>query len=212
MPPRLRLTITLAVLLLAAGCGVKVVPQPTATARLDPAAGALTEIHAGIAVTVRLDQLSVQPYQMIDNLSSFHVTVDNRSGEQLRIAGDLFLLRDGEGRQYRTVAPEQVREIVGRDTVYLIPYPYVGYYYLEDQERDAFGQTLASALPFYAEYRPQDIFTRALPAGPVLPGSKVSGVIYFLADPSRTDRVELLLYPDAAMQGEPRYRFPFRVE
>jgi len=124
----------------------------------------------------------------------------------------LDMLRDGEGRQYPAITPERVREIVSKDTVYLIPYPYVGYYYLEDQERGASQQTMTSSLPFYAEYHPQDIFTRALPAVPVLPHSKSSGVVYFIVDLTRTDRAELLLYPDPRMQGEPRYRFPFNVE
>jgi hypothetical protein len=34
-------------------------------------------------------------------------------------------------------------------------------------------------------------------------------VIYFLADPAQTNHVELLLFADNRLQGEPRYRFPF---
>jgi hypothetical protein len=122
------------------------------------------------------------------------------------------VLKDAEGRQYRSITPERVREIVSKDTVYLIPYPYVGYYYLEDQEKGASRQAMASSLPFYAEYHPQEIFTRALPVGPVLPHAKVAGVVYFIADLTRTDHAELLVFPDGQLQGEPRYRFPFRVE
>lgn len=212
MRPMMRLGLALAVICCCAACGAKVVPRPTATAVLSPSADALTEVRDGIAVTVWVDELSVQPYQLIDNLTSFFVTVDNRTDQQAAIPLDAFVLRDGEGRQYRAITPERVREIVSRDTVYLIPYPYVGYYYLEDQERGAFTQTMASSLPFYAEYHPQDIFTRALPAGPVLPGAKVAGTVYFIADLTRLDRVELLIYPEADLQGEPRYRFPFAVE
>ena len=208
-----RLWIVLVALALCQACAVKVVPLPTATAQLDPVNASLTEVRDEVAVTVKVDQLSVQPYQLNENLASFSFTVDNRTDRPFEISPESFVLRDGtEGRQYRAISPEKVKEIVSKDTVYLIPYPYVGYYYLEDQERYKFAQPMTSSLPFYAEYHPQDIFTRALPVGPVLPQSKVSGVIYFLADPSLMKRFELLLYADAQLSGEPRYRFPFGVE
>ena len=208
----MRLVFWMAALLLCTACAAKVVPQPTATARLDPVDGSLTEVQDGVAVSVRVDQLAVQPYQLVDNLASFHVMLDNRTDRPVTFPLEAFVVRDGQGRQYRAISPEKVREIVSRDTVYLIPYPYVGYYYLEDQQRGAFTQTMASSLPFYAEYHPQDLFTRALPAGPVLPVSKAAGVVYFTVDPLRVGRVELLVFPDAELSGEPRYRFPFAVE
>lgn len=202
----------LAILLFCSACSVKVIPQPTLTALPGPVDGSLTESHDGVVITSRLDQLSVQPYQLVDNLTSFHITIDNQTGKQINVPIEAFVLKDGEDRQYRTITPERVREIVSKDTVYLIPYPYVGYYYLTDQEKGAFHQTMTSSLPFYAEYHPQDIFTRALPTGPILPHANVSGVIYFIADLTSTDRAELLLYSNPQIQGEPRYRFPFSIE
>lgn len=212
MGPVTRTLFFLAAALVCSACGVRVVPQSTASAMVNPADNSLTEVHDGVAVTAQLDQLSVQPYQLVDNLTSFHIIVDNQTDKPVEIPNEAFLLKDGDGRQYRIITPERVREIVSKDTAYLIPYPYVGYYYLDDQERGAFNQTMASSLPFYAEYHPQDIFTRALPAGPVLPHSKSAGVIYFIVDLTRTDRAELLLFPSPQMQGEPRYRFPFSIE
>jgi len=154
----------------------------------------------------------VQPYQLVDNLTSFHLTIDNRTDREITIPLEAVLLKDGEGRQYRSITPERVREIVSKDTVYLIPYPYVGYYYLEDQVQGSTRQAMASSLPFYAEYHPQEIFTRALPAVSILPHAKVAGVVYFIADLTRSDRAELLIFSGAQLQGEPRYRFPFNVE
>lgn len=212
MSPVSRILLLLAAALFCSACSVKVVPLPTATATVNPGDNSLTEVHDGVAVTARIDQLSVQPYQLVDNLTSFHITIDNQTENPVEIPVDAFLLKDDGGRQYRTISPERVREIVSKDTVYLIPYPYVGYYYLEDQEQGAFRQTMASSLPFYAEYHPQDIFTRALPAGPVLPRSKSEGVIYFIVDLTHADRAELLLFASPLMQGEPRYRFPFSIE
>ena len=195
-----------------AACSQKVIPVPTAAAVLDPSGTGLTETRDGVAVTARIDELSVQPYQLTENLTAFHLAIDNQTDQQITIPLDAIVLKDAEGRQYRSITPERVREIVSKDTVYLIPYPYVGYYYLEDQEQGASRQAMASSLPYYAEYHPQEIFTRALPSGPVLPHAKVAGVVYFIADLTRTDHAELLVFPNGQLQGEPRYRFPFRVE
>lgn len=207
-----RLVIVLVILGCCSACSVKIVPQPTATALLDPAGNSLTETHDGIAVTARLDQMSLQPYQLVDNLATFYLVIDNQTAQQVTLPVEGVVLKDAEGRQYRSITPERVRELVSKDTVYLIPYPYVGYYYLEDQKQWESTQAMASSLPFYAEYHPQDIFTRALPSGPVLPKAKVAGVVYFIAELTRTNGFELLIYPSSQAQGEPRYRFPFRVE
>jgi len=127
MAPVTRLSLLLAILLFCTACSVKVVPQPTVTALLNPVDNSLTESFDGVAVTARLDQLSVQPYQLVDNLTSFHITIDNQTDKQVEVPSEAFMLRDGEGRQYPAITPERVREIVSKDTVYLIPYPYVGY-------------------------------------------------------------------------------------
>lgn len=193
-------------------CAPKIVPVPTATALLNPADQSLTESRDGVAVSARIDQESVQPYQLTDNLTSFRIVIDNRTASQVVIPHEAFILRSGDGQQFRPITPERVREIVSKDTVYLIPHPYVGYYYLQDQERFGHENTMTSSLPYYAEYHPQEIFTRALPVGPVLPQSKVSGVIYFVADLTRMPGFELQLFADAGTQGAPLYRFPFAVE
>lgn len=212
MKQLLRWSLLLGALAGTLACSPKIVPVPTATALLNPADQSLTETHDGVAVSVRIDQQSVQPYQLVDNLTAFQVTIDNRTGQQVTIPHEAFLLRAGDGQQYRSITPERVREIVSKDTVYLIPHPYVGYYYLQDQERFGFENTMTSSLPYYAEYHPQDIFTRALPAGAVLPQAKIAGVIYFVADLTRMPGFEVQLFADAQMQGSPRYRFPFAVE
>ncbi len=208
----LRCFCLLSVLFGALACSPKIVPVPTATALLNPADQSLTETRDGIAVSARIDQQSVQPYQLTDNLTSFQITIDNRTDRQVTFPSSAFVLRAGDGQQFRPITPERVREIVSKDTVYLIPHPYVGYYYLQDQERFAHENTMTSSLPYYAEYHPQEIFTRALPVSAVLPKSKISGVIYFVADLTRMPGFELQLFADEKTQGAPLYRFPFAVE
>ena len=204
----------LAVLLLflCSACSVKIAPIATPTGTINPDEKSITEIRNGVAFTVKLDQMGVAPYQLVDNITSFHITIDNRTEKQVSFPSQAFLLKDGSGRQYRTITPERVREIVSKDTVYLIPYPYVGYYYLEDQARVTQSDTFSSSLPFYAEYHPQDIFTRALTEEPVLNGSRVAGVIYFIADLERTGYAEVLLFSNAETSGDPLAKFAFAIE
>lgn len=206
------LLLLLAVFLLS-GCGVAVVPRPTATASLDPATNALRESTKGVTVSVRVEDLEVAPYRMVDNLTSFHVTVENGLSQEISFPLTSFLLIDDEGHQYRPIEPAKVQEIVGRDSMYLIPYPYVGYYYLEDKEKSAFANTFESALPYYAENYPQDIFTQALPAGSIVPGAKISGLVYFVIDLVQKRGIELRVYrPGTAPSGPPDFTFPFAVE
>ena len=199
-------------LFLCSACSVSVAPIATPTGTINLEEKSITEVRDGIAFTVKVDELNVSPYQLIDNITSFHVTIDNRTEKQVSFPPQVFLLKDGSGRQYRAITPERVREIVSKDTVYLIPYPYVGYYYLEDQARGASSDALASSLPFYAEYHPQDIFTRALTEEPILKDSKVAGVVYFIANLERTDYAELLLFPDVETSGDPLAKFSFSIE
>jgi len=200
------------ILLLCTACSASVSPLATPTGTINPDDQSITEVRGDVAFTVKLDELSVAPYQQVDNISSFYVEIDNRSDSQITFPPQNFLLKDGDNRQYRIVTPERVREIVSKDTVYLIPYPYVGYYYLEDHMQAAQDQAFSSSMPYYAEYHPQDIFTRALTEEPVLKKSKVSGVIYFLADLEKTNFVELQVFPDSSLSGEPLARFPFSVK
>jgi hypothetical protein len=207
-----KFTLGLLILLLCSACSVSVAPIATSTGTINPEEKSITEVRDGIAFTVKVDELSVSPYQMVDNITSFHVTVDNRTEGPVEFPSKAFLLKDGSGRQYHTITPERVREIVSKDSVYLMPYPYVGYYYLQDQERMSHADTFSSSLPFYAEYHPQDIFTRALTEEPILKGSNVAGVVYFIADLERTDYAELLVFPNQEASGVPLVTFPFAIE
>lgn len=191
---RLNIAVAAMILLNCTACSVKVSPVPTATSIINPEDQSITEVYENIAFTVKLDQLSYAPYQIVDNITSFHVAIDNRTGKTVSYPPNVFILKDGNGRQYRSISPERVREIVSKDTVYLIPYPYVGYYYLEDHAMMAHENDFSSNMPFYAEYHPQDIFTQALTEEPILKNSKVSGLVYFIADLESTDSADLMVF------------------
>lgn len=199
-------------LLLCSACSVKVAPIATATGTINQEEQSITEVRDGVAFTVKVDELSVAPYQIVNNITSFHVEIDNQTDQPVSYPSKAFLLKDGNGQQYRSVTPEKVREIVSKDTVYLIPYPYVGYYYLEDQAMVTHADTFSSSMPFYAEYHPQDIFTRALTEEPILKKSKAAGVVYFIADLERSNYAELQVYSGGDATGEPLLKFPFAIE
>lgn len=209
---RFNIAVAVLTLLTCTACSVKVAPVPTATGTINQAEQSITEIHNDVAFTVKLDELSLAPYQIVDNITSFHVVIDNRSGATVSYPPKAFLLKDSDGRQYRSISPERVREIVSKDTVYLIPYPYVGYYYLEDHVMMAHEDAFSSNMPFYAEYHPQDIFTRALTEEPVLKNSKVAGVVYFIADLENADYAEVMVFQNAEVVGEPIVKFTFSID
>ncbi len=67
------------ILLLCSACTVSVAPIATPSGVVDSEAKSITEIHDGVAFTVKHDELSVAPYAMVDNITSFYVTIDNRT-------------------------------------------------------------------------------------------------------------------------------------
>lgn len=210
MPTKFILVASL--LFFCSACSVSVSPIATPTGTINLEDQSLTETRDGVSFTVKIDQLNVAPYQQVDNIASFHIKINNQSESPVSFPSKAFLLKDGDGQQYRSITPERVREIVSKDSVYLIPYPYVGYYYLEDQTRVAYENTFSSSLPFYAEYHPQDIFTRALTEEPILEHSGASGVVYFIANLEKTNYAELLIFPNQDTSGKPLAKFPFAIE
>lgn len=199
--------------LVLAGCGVKVIPKPTATAILDPASNALSWSTKGVSASVRLVDQDVARTQMIDRVASFHVSIVNQTGTELSLPLSSHVLIDDQGNQIRPITPEELLRIVSRESFYLIPYPYFGYYYLEDREKLRSFNTLTSPLPYFPETHPQAILTEALPTGSILPGARVSGLVYFLIDFDQKKQVEFRIYLQGSAPGAaPDFSFPFSVE
>ncbi|KIH77448.1 hypothetical protein SAMN05660860_01910 [Geoalkalibacter ferrihydriticus] len=195
------------------GCGVKVVPQPLAGSQVDPSDGSVTQQLEQMSLTVRVQDLEVRPYQMVENLTSFWIGFDNSSNQGVPLSLDGFYLVDGGGNQMRPVTPKKVHEMIARDSFYLIPYPYVGFYYLQDAVRVSRAADFDSSLPYFPQRFPQDLYTQALPEGVVLPGGRVSGLVYFVADLTRMKSFELRYFlPGTPLSEDADFRFPFSVE
>ena len=135
-----------------------------------------------VSVTARVMDLEVRPYQMEQNICSFMVQVKNNRAKKIYLPADRFILADSHGNQYRPVSPEKIRKIVASLDPYLIPYPYVGYYYEGDAERARIRNEFNSETTYFPTKNPQNIALEALPDGKVEAGKQISGLIYFLAD------------------------------
>jgi hypothetical protein len=207
------LLLTVSVLFFLNGCGVAIVPQATATARVNLADHSISETKSGITITAQIRDQEVAPFLIDNNLASFHLTLANHTDRQVTLPLESFLLVDNEGTQYRPVEPERIREMIKQGSPYLIPYPYVGYYYLEDIEKAGAARGFDSALPFYAENHPQDTLAEAFPAGVIVPGARIAGSLFFMVDLLTKQSVELRGYlPETSLSEPADFVLPFSIE
>lgn len=93
-----------------------------------------------------------------------------------------------------------------------MPYPYVGFYYLEDFQKTTFYNRFNSSLPYYYELYPQDLFTKSLPLTSIIPGKKIEGLIYFKIDLAAHKQVKLYVYRKGVSKSTPpEFIFPFKI-
>lgn len=169
--------------LLLPGCGgITVMPKPDAAGQINSKDLSITQSKEQVTVSARVMDLEVRPYQMEQNICSFQVVVKNERSGKIYLPAERFVLTDAKGNQYRPVSPEKIRQIVADLDPYLIPYPYVGYYYEGDAERGRIRNEFNSDVTYFPTRNPQAIALEALPDGKVEAGKQISGLIYFLAD------------------------------
>ena len=164
------------------GCGAKIIPQQVPGGSLDLDAGSQTISRDGVSISAKVQDLQYAPYRQVDNITSFFLSVSNNTAKPWKFPFEKLLLVANDGRQYTAISPLQVKELVSRDLPYMVPYPYVGYYYLEDAQKGSYFNSFTSDLPYYAANNPQDIFTQALPEDAIQPGNRIEGLVYFVAD------------------------------
>ncbi|QSV47440.1 hypothetical protein JZM60_13985 [Geobacter benzoatilyticus] len=198
--------------LFISGCSLKVVPQQVSQGVIDPADNSQTVTRDGIAVKVANSDREMYSYNLDGTVTAFDVTIHNQTRQEISFGTDSFVLLDDQNRQYLPLTPERVKEIVSRDSYYLIPYPYVGFYYLEDYERTSSYTDTGSQLPYYYEVYPQDIYTRALNASAIIPGAKAEGLVYFRIDLASTKEMKLLVFRKGTPKSAaPDFTFPFLI-
>lgn len=195
------------------GCGVTVVPRATATAQIDPADNSISETRDGVTLKARLHDPEYAPVLSEGNLTAFELTVGNRTGKSLSLPLSAFLLMDDRGTQYSPLPPARVNEILRRDSPYLLPYPYVGYYYLEDMEKASAARGFTSSRPYFSQNRPAEALSGALDDFSLVPDAQVTGLIFFAVDLARVRSVELRGYlTESAKSAGADFTLPFSVE
>jgi len=199
--------------LLVAGCSsFQVIPEPVTNGIVNDKEKSQTITRDNISITVRSGDAEILSYNLEGAIASFNVVVDNQTDQEVAIGNDSFLLKDNNGVQYAALTPEKVKEIISKNTYYLIPYPYVGFYYLEDYERASFQNRVTTDRPYFYELYPQDIYTKALPVGAIIPKAKVAGLLYFRIDLQGKTGVSLLFYKKGTSKSAPAdFVFPFKI-
>ena len=207
------LTLVLLVAVLLVGCSsVKLVPEQAVNGRINVADNSQTIMSNGVEVTARMDETGINSYNIESTVTAFQVIIRNASDSEVAFGDDSYVLVDESGLQYSLLTPEAIRTMLKKDSYYLVPYPYVGFYYLEDYEKTNAYNRFNSALPYYYELYPQDIFTKALTATTVIPGMKVEGLTYFKIDPAAHQSVKLLVFRKGASKSSPPdFSFPFKI-
>jgi hypothetical protein len=132
-----------------------------------------------VRARLQLHELAVRPAPLGTNVSSFWVEIENLRDVKLPVSPADFVLITDEGRQVASYDPDELLELTKPAVPYLVPYPYLGYYYLQDAERGFARNSQLSDASFYSSRRPEQIHQNALKAQAVYPSATLVGAIYF---------------------------------
>jgi hypothetical protein len=196
------------------GCAsIKVIPEQVANGIVNATDNSQTLVSNGVSVTARVSDTELNAYNLDSTVTAFHLAIKNNTAGEVAFDEFSFVAIDEKGVQYSLLTPEKVREIIKKDSYYLMPYPYVGFYYLEDYQKTSFYNRSTSSLPYFYELYPQDIFTRSLPFGAaIIPGMQIEGLIYYKLDISTLQGLKLYIYRKGASKASsPEFVFPFKI-
>ncbi|HEY5673153.1 MAG TPA: hypothetical protein VIR78_05575 [Malonomonas sp.] len=199
--------------LLPACAQVNIVPQIQSGSQIDIDSRSINRQQEDISVTVRMADAHVRPSPVEQNYASFWIEVDNQGNTALPLSLQDFTLLDADGHHYAAQSPDELVTLLKPETSYLIPYPYVGYYYLGDSERAKVSDQFRSEASYAGSRRPEYIKLDALPEGEVPPHAKVTGMIYFSAELTRMRSFDVR-YQSAPRSGQATlpFNFSFSVE
>jgi len=195
------------------GCAsIKILPEQAEHGTINAADNSQTISRNGIEITTNASETAINAYNLEGTITAFNFTIRNNSTDEIAFAADSFYLVDEQGLQYSLLTPEKVRDIIKKDSYYLMPYPYVGFYYLEDFQKTNFYNRFNSSLPYYYELYPQDLFTKSLPLTAIIPGKKVEGLAFFKIDMAAHQRVKLYVYRKGTPKSaSPDFVFPYKI-
>lgn len=190
---RCQLLLLLGVLFLTGCTGIKVIPRTMPNASIDSASQTITAGQNDLTVSAKVQDLDFGPYTGQNNVTSFYVVVANTGKADRTVPLSAFMLFDQDQHLYRPLEPERVTALTRQEANYLIPYPYVGFYYLQDSAEFDFASQTSSSFPYTPTKRRPDAETDALPVGAIPPGAKMAGMLYFNIDLYEKKSVNLTL-------------------
>lgn len=195
------------------GCSaIKVIPEPVTNGTINVTDNSQTIVNNGIEIQARVSDTELISYNLESSVTAFFLSIKNSTPGEIAFDEHSFVAIDDKGLQYTLLTPEKVREIIKKDSYYLMPYPYVGFYYLEDYQKTSFYNRSTSSLPYFYELYPQDIFTRSLPFSNIIPGMKIEGLVYFKVDVAALQKLKLYVYRKGASKASPPdFVFPYAI-
>ena len=208
----INIALLLLVTLLSACSTVKVIPEQVSAGVINLQDNSQAITRDSLVITIAPADTDMVNYNIEGMVASFNVEIRNNGGSEVTFDYESFVLIDSDRRQYYPLTAEKIRQMMAKDTYYLLPYPYVGFYYLEDYELAQFKNSTSTNLPYYFELRPQELYTKALPTEPVIPKAGIKGLVYFHADIHSLTSFSINVYrKGASKSAPPDFIFPFKV-
>lgn len=205
--------------LLLGGCSLatKAVPVATPGMVIDQKAGSATMEKDGIEVTTQLVDWNYFPYNLTNYFTPFSVTIRNRTTQTLSFDASNFVMYDEAQTQYGAYAPKDVYGITSGELYYLIPYPYVGVYMYEGYRQfPTVGYReyppIGVAGPQLYEVYPRDVYSQALPFGPLNPAAQLKGLVFFKGNITSFKKVRVVVNAVKPDGQKVEFDFPFEIK
>lgn len=179
--------------LLLSGCGVQVVPRTSALSVLENDQETVTTTENGLTLSAKVQDLDFTPYTGDNNITSFFVKIANNSDREVEVPLASFTLFDQDRKLFRPLDTERVKALTRQEANYLVPYPFVGFYYLQDNIEFDYTTQSAQSLSYSPERIPFSVDSYALPVGTIPPGANISGLIFFNIDLYEKKNVDLTM-------------------
>lgn len=205
--------------LVSSGCSVstKAVPVNLPGAIIDEKAGSVTLEKEGVQASVQMVDWNYFPYNLTNYFSPFAITIKNKTPQVLNFDTANFVMYDEDKTQYGAYAPKDVYNITSGELYYLIPYPYVGVYMYEGYRQfPTVGYReyppIGVAGPQLYEVYPRDVYSQALPFGPLNPDAQLKGLVYFKGNITNFKKVRVVITAVKPDGQKVEFDLPFEIK
>lgn len=180
--------------LLLSGCGIKVVPRTSGQVSLGVDKETVSLTDNGLTLSAKIQDLDFGPYTGENNITAIFVKVANNSNTERSVPLSAFMLFDQDRKIYRPLEIDRVTDLTRQESNYLIPYPFVGFYYLQDSVGFDYATQSASSLAYSPQRSSETIDSYALPVGTIPPAANIAGMLFFNIDLYEKEFVDLTMH------------------